>query len=420
MPPRPPAAKRMTIKRDPEEFVVEELLSPSLLDGLSQAPRPFALYRLTKTGLTTPQAAAAAARSLGLPGGAVAYAGLKDKHSHAIQHLTAQAAAAAHEAPAAAQGPGWAVERLGWLDRALSSGDIAGNRFHIVVHGLTRQAGDDMDKAVELLGVEMGTQGSPEHSAGSRAVRFVNYFGDQRFGSARHGRGFLARALVKGDFETALKLAIATPARKDSGAQKRFKRAVAEGWGRWPELLPLLARCPERRAVERLVYSGRDFRAAFAALPYFFQQLCVYAYQSSLWNQTARALVAQRCANLGPVLAAADPFGEMLFPAPRAVPAEFAGMELPLLGYKSELREPWRGAAEQVLSAEGLSTDELRIPGMRRPFFKEEPRQLFAEAREFVLSAPEPDGDAGRSKRTLSFVLPRGAYATVLLRALGQ
>ena len=40
-------------------------------------------------------------------------------------------------------------------------------------------------------------------------------------------------------------------------------------------------------AVERLARKPDDFRSAFAALPYFFQQLCVEAYQSLLWNRIA-------------------------------------------------------------------------------------------------------------------------------------
>ncbi|MGD0094720.1 MAG: tRNA pseudouridine(13) synthase TruD, partial [Planctomycetota bacterium] len=184
-----------------------------------------------------------------------------------------------------------------------------------------------------------------------------------------------------------------------------------------------LRRCPERRAVERLAHSSGDFRAAFCALPYLLQQLSVYAYQSWLWNSIARNLIARRCAPLGPVLAASDPFGEMLFPAAAAVPAEMAGLQLPLLARKTILAPPWQEAAEEVLKAEGLELGQLHIAGVRRPFFGEEPRALFFSALDFKLCPAEPDEGArgpGRVKRLVSFVLPRGAYATVVLRALGQ
>jgi tRNA(Glu) U13 pseudouridine synthase TruD len=70
-----------------------------------------------------------------------------------------------------------------------------------------------------------------------------------------------------------------------------------------------------------------------------------------------------------------------------------------------------------------IEVTELQIPGVRRPFFGEEPRALFISAEEFHLSRAETDdsaNDSRRIKRTLHVSLPRGSYATVLLRALGQ
>lgn len=403
----------MTIKRQPSDFQVTEVLSPELLAALRSEPGPVALYRLTKDGLSTPEAVGAVNRALKLPHRALAYAGLKDKHASSSQHLSLTLGEGLEEAPERAEGPGWQLERLGWVERAIQARDIAANGFQIVVRSLNDEACRDMDQAIGLLSVPQ------DPASGPCALRVVNYFGDQRFGSARHGHGFLARHLIRGEFEEALKLALAIPARKDHRSVKEFKRAVEAGWGNWKELLPRLRRCPERAVIERLARKPKDFRDAFCELPYFFRQLCIYAYQSWLWNSIARTLVAERCAEPGPVLSAEDPFGEMLFPAAEGVPAELTELDLPLLGYKTELKEPWAAAATTVLSAEGITTAQLRIPRVRRPFFGEEPRRLFVLASKFSASTPEADGQ-GRFCRTVSFELPRGAYATVVLRALGQ
>lgn len=421
----------MAIKRSPADFAVEEILTEELSARITPAPAPFALYRLAKESLATPEAAASIARRLGVPAGALAYAGLKDKHARTVQHLTLKLGEALGAGPAEEAGPGWRIERVGWLAEPLTAEAIAQNRFRIVLRGLDCEACETMDQAAQLLGPAgpaspAGPGGKPAgEERGSNALVFTNYFGDQRFGSARHGQGFLARHLVKGEFEAALRLAIATPARKDRFAQKEFKRAVSAGWGDWAGLAKRLAhiRLPEARALVCLAQTRGDFRAAFTALPYFFQQLCVYAYQSHLWNAIARRLVAERCAPRGPVLEADDPFGVLLFPAGAAIPAELVSLQLPLLSRKTELREPWKEEALAVLAQEGLALEELRIPGVRRPFFGEAPRALFSQTSGFALSAPEPDETARgapRFKRTLAFALPRGAYATVLLRALGQ
>lgn len=403
----------MTIKRHPSDFQVTEVLDAGLLASVRPEANEFALYRLTKEGLSTPEAVNSVVRALKLPKGALVYAGLKDKHACSTQHVSVACKKLSAELPEQAEGAGWQLGRLGYIPRAVQAGDIAGNGFRVVVRGLTADASQDMEQAIGLL------TGSPAQADGSRVLQVVNYFGDQRFGSARHGKGFLARHLVRGEFEEALKLALAVPARKDHRSVKEFKRAIEREWGNWTELARKLRRCPERAAIEHLARHPKDLRGAFCALPYFFQQLCVYAYQSWLWNMTARTLVAERCADPGPVLAAEDPFGEMLFPAAAAVPAELADLELPLLGYKTELRAPWGEVAGAVLAGEGIGTGQLRIPRVRRPFFGEEPRRLFIQVRRFVCSAPEAE-NGGRVARTLSFELPRGAYATVVLRALGQ
>lgn len=406
------------LKRTPADFQVEEILVEKCFEGPPAHPDAavtHTLFRLTKEGLSTPEAAARIGRELKLKTGAIVYAGLKDKHARTIQHVTIKRENPGEELPAKLSGEGWTLENLGAVPRALTSSDIARNRFTIVARNLTEQACFDMDQAAELL--------SGEASGKSRTLWIVNYFGDQRFGSARHGQGFLAKHLIKGDFEAALKLAIATEARKDRMQDKIFKRMVAENWGNFRKILPKLRPCPERRAVERLANSSGDFRAAFCALPYLTQQLSVYAYQSHLWNSIARRIMAEQCAERGQIIAVDDPFGEMLFPEVKAIAPGLRELDLPLLARKTVLATPWKSAAEVVLKEEGIELSELQIPGVRRPFFGEEPRRLFIGAEEFQMTHAAPDesaGDKKRRKRTFRFTLPRGAYATVLLRAMGQ
>ena len=87
--------------------------------------------------------------------------------------------------------------------------------------------------------------------------------------------------------------------------------------------------------------------------------------------------------------------------------------------------EPWKSAAERVFDEEGLSGPAaLRIPGIDKPWFGESPRQLFMRAEQVHIGATKPDETVspreGGVKTTIAFTLPRGGYATVLLRALGQ
>ena len=286
--------------------------------------------------------------------------------------------------------------------------------------------------------LEDNTGGTPV----ARNLVILNYFGAQRFGSARHGAGFLAPLLMRGEFEGALKLSIGTPARKDTGKTREFSRMCATHWGQWKKLAAELPRCPERRAIETLA-AGGSFAKAFEQLPSFTQQMSVEAYQSHIWNSAARRIAERMAAEFTqrwqreggdeaakktafrPVapLRADDEFGVMLFPTARMVDPTWRAVVMPVLGPKTELAAPWGSAAAEALKEEGIKQEDLRIPGMRRPFFGEADRPLFVTAEGFEMTDPEKDDltpGGKKVKRTVRFSLGRGAYATVVLRALGQ
>jgi tRNA pseudouridine13 synthase len=408
----------MTIRRTPTDFMVEEILTSECRQRLAPLPAPgrmHAVYELSKVSLATPEAIGLLAREIGLKAGMFDYCGLKDKHAATVQHvsLPVPSPPMAVSLPRDITGRAWSARLVGWSDRALAGPDIERNRFNIVVRDLSAAASDEIDRRAAMLSV------APAGEDGRLLI--LNYFGAQRFGSARHGRGFAARHLIRGEHEEALRLLIATPTRKDHRKIKEVTRTIAKGWGDWKTLSRGLPRCPQRAAIEALA-AGRGWVQAFAALPFLTQAMTVEAYQSHLWNGIARRLARTFSPDSSTLLSAADDFGEMLFPAAATVGPAWRELQLPLLSPRTELRDPWAGAAREVLAEEQIELAQLRIEGPRRPAFGEALRPLFIEAMAFSASAPEPDelGSRARLKRTLRFELPRGAYATVVLRALGQ
>lgn len=416
----------MIIRRQPEDFVVRERLTDSFLSGLLDPASPIpsggrALYRLRKTSLSTPEAVGRLAKALGIRAGSINYAGLKDKHAVTEQFVSVPIRpGAAQQAPAARPSErivaaGIEADLVGFTRDELEAAAIRSNAFVLVIREIQQAELAVLDRRAEELSVTEAT---------SPTIAVVNYFGDQRFGSARHGEGFAAAHLARGDFETALKLLIATPARKDTGGRRVFTRAAAQGWGRWDQLLPTLPPIPERRCIEVLACGG-DFRKAFAALPNFVQVMCIEAFQSHLWNTTVRRMVgavSERCSR--ELLRTADEFGEMVFPAARDVPASWWHTMVPMPAAGVVPAEPWGGAMTDALREVGLDLAQLCVPGLRRPAFGTALRPLMVRANEFSMDAPEPDdlskAKPRRFKRRVRFELPRGAYATVVLRALGQ
>lgn len=421
----------MTIRRVPEDFVVDEVLRDDVLKSLAAGPSSrakFAVYRLTKRSLSTPESVKALANAIGVRAGAVSYAGLKDKYGVTTQHLTAPRESKHVVFPGHAAGEGWDATLIGWSTEEAEAAWIRRNRFRLVVRALSPSDCQEMDRRARVLSAGMGGAGG-----GGERLLLVNYFGNQRFGSARHGEGFAATQLIRGRFEEALRLLIGTPSRKDSGKRRELTRMLAKEWGSWTEVVAKSPRCAERRAVEALA-SGKDFKAAFAALPHMPQQMSVEAYQSHLWNRIAQRMATSMMtaatnppvnpsANPDVGVEADDPFGRLIFPSKERVGFAMRSLEVPMLAPETRLADPWRPAAEAVLSEEGITLAELRIPGLRRPAFRESWRPLFVMAERFVASTPDADEFAekeGVLKRTLEFELPRGAYATVAARALGR
>ncbi|NJL30306.1 MAG: tRNA pseudouridine(13) synthase TruD [Phycisphaerales bacterium] len=227
----------MTIRRQPEDFIVEEMLTSAASAIVRQDQGPFALYELHKKSTNTPDAISDLARELRINPSDLAFVGLKDKHAVTSQYVTARLL----KAPVTVGKGNWEARRIGWLNHQLDADMVAGNRFKLVVRDLAPARASQMDGYARQL-----------MPADKRTLFIVNYFGDQRFGSARHQQGFAAPLLLRGDYLGALKLLIATPSRTDKQSLREFRRTLAQGWGDFVKVLPRLPRCADRRAVEVL------------------------------------------------------------------------------------------------------------------------------------------------------------------------
>lgn len=420
----------MIIRRYPEDFRVRELLSSAFSRGIvplaggspPAADHPHAVYILEKSSLTTPEATSQLAAAFKARAGLVEYAGLKDKHAVTSQHVSLNWASLKPDGPASSRieppplridRERWNASLLGFSARPIAADCIDHNHFDIVVRGASR---------ADVGEVRARARALARGDAPGRAT-IVNYFGDQRFGSARHAEGFIALHLVHARFEDALRLAIATPARKDTGKKRIFTRAAARHWGNFKSLAKALPACPERAAIETLA-EGKGFKEAFAALPAFLQQISIEAYQSHLWNRIA-ARAATQGVTTAKVFTAEDDFGPLAFPSAAALPPGLLNLDLPLPAPDAVPPAQWRSTYDAVLAEDGVSLDRLKIPGMRRPFFGTASRPLLVDATNLELGKAEPDESASKTspknlKFSVSFDLPRGAYATIVLRALGQ
>jgi len=385
----------MKVKQQPEDFQVEELT-----DIVPADAGPFALYRLEKSGWTTHDALQAICRRWKIEPRRIAYGGLKDRHAQTIQYVTIF-----HGPQRGLEHHDVIVRYLGRLKTPYTSRDIRANRFRITLRSLTPA---EIAAAQQAL-AEVRIDGVP------------NYFDDQRFGSVGAESQFVARSLVLGRYEEALRLALAEPYRYDRAPQKRGKEILRAHWRDWATCKALLARGHTRSVVDYLVSHPEDFRGAVARLLPELRSLYLSAYQSYLWNRMLARALTERCrpGQLMPInlRLGTVPMHRNLDDAQRA---ELAGLRLPLPSARLRLdpSDPRAALTNAVLAEEGFPLCELRIRAFREPFFSKGDRSALALPSRLASEMGEDERHPGKQKLILSFDLPRGSYATLIVKRI--
>lgn len=358
------------------------------------------LYRLFKKKLTTLEAVARIARRLDVPKADIAYAGLKDKQSVSEQLISIKGVGVPE-----LRDPGLKLTLLGRRATPVSSQDIIANRFHLTVRGLTE---DDLQSLGERL-------------AALREYGLPNYFDSQRFGSLRHGQGLLAKDLVRGDAETALRLYMATPSPRDHSGDRHAKELIRRRWGDWERLAEPLRTTPYARILGHLAHAPADFVGAIGYMPRTIRALHLFAFQSLLWNHTTsyllRDLVPKPERFTVPYQAGRLIFYRKLEPD---LLARLRALKVPLAAAGTKAGDPDVALAlERALETEGVTLPQLALPPATGAFFKEEPRDLLVFPGDLVATEPTADElNPGRRKVDLRFDLPRGSYATLVVKRL--
>jgi tRNA pseudouridine13 synthase len=386
----------MKIKQQVEDFRVRELLADDVL-----LPRgEHRVYRVTKRKLTSLEAARILAEQVGASAGDVAMCGLKDRQGLTTQHMSLPRAKSVAIDDAELR-----ISSIGFCARPLSSESSTGNAFEIVVRGLSD---DDLATLRANLAV-------------TRRAGFVNYFDDQRFGNLRHNQGWIALDLLRGEHERALRKLLCAASEFESKHTLAFKSALDRAWGDWGACRDIAGRFGQHHSVfEALKKRPDDFAGAFFHVASRLRLIHLYAYQSHVWNRAVAQYVRNHTTAEQRV-AVDSGEGPLLYPgADAALPAKYdAQFRLPgpRLGDVSDCEQ--FDLFADVLALDRLVPAQFAIQGVPGFALKGEDRPLFVEPRHLRLGKPESDAlNPPLALVRLRFELPRGAYATLVVRRL--
>lgn len=348
----------------PEDFVVEEL---PLYEPTQTGTHTF--FAIRKRNLTTLEAINRIARDLQVRPNQFGYAGLKDRNAITTQVLSVEGVPP--ERVLKIEQPN--IEVL-WAERhahKLRVGHLRGNRFDITL----RDVPQDRLPVIESVMTQLATEGVP------------NRFGVQRFGN-KNDSHLIGKALLKADWEAVARYMLTDDALQVDNVARRMQRELV------------------RKPMEKVV----------TCIPHRLRKLYLSAYQAYLFNcilemrapYLAKLLdgdIAVKHDNGAPFLVE-----DAIVEQPRADTFEISPSG-PIFGYKMRLPTGDVLALEtSLLVDEGVRLEAfrkvvgIRLPGTRRPLRM--PMQLHE------VSVVDSAGVR------LSFTLPAGGYATVVLEEL--
>ncbi|MGC9445325.1 MAG: tRNA pseudouridine(13) synthase TruD [Candidatus Methanospirareceae archaeon] len=409
-----------TIKTQPADFVVREVTNRT--EGTEGK---YLIAELTKTNWDTHTIAREISRRLRVSRNRIGFAGTKDKFAVTTQKISLWDTAETELERVRITDV--SLRPIGRSNRSVSLGDLYGNEFVIVIR--------NVDGAQAAIQAKIDAITAELKAAGG----VPNYFGVQRFGTNRPITHLVGKLLISNDLKGAIMTYIGKIFPEESAEAKAARALCNQG-----ELKACLKQMPiflryERAMLNELIKNAEgdrgesQLRAAFSVLPKNLQKLFVHAYQAYLFN----LMVSQRLerglpfneAVIGDVVCYHDERGipdpervervtaEKLEGINRLIRHGRAFVTAPLVGSATEFDAGEVGELERaVLSDEQVSPEQFELETLPELSSKGSRRPLLVPV---TLSVPEVSADELKPDRLqvrLAFFLPRGAYATVVLR----
>ncbi|MFD1597720.1 tRNA pseudouridine(13) synthase TruD [Halobellus rarus] len=430
------------LRSTPADFRVRELeaMDPAPLDA-ETGDYPHLLVRATLRGWDTNDFARRLSNALGISRERVSWAGTKDKYAVTTQLFSLDGV----DPETLPDVDDADVEVLGRIGRRLHFGDLAGNAFEIRVRDADVAPVDEVTAALHARVSGAGAAGGSKDGNGGTDgdgvdVAVPNYFGHQRFGSRRPVTHEVGLCVARGEWREAVLTYVGNPSEAEPEATREARQFVDEqAETENPDWQAALDRMPgalrfERSMLHRLHEDGdgteERWRHALEAVPENLQRLFVNAAQSYAFNRIVSERLSRGLPLSHPVegdvvcFADTDAPGGLFRPDTdrtqvaterrvdvmrRHCERGRAFVTAPLIGVETELASGEPGDVERaVLDDLDLDPGDFDLPDQ---FHSTGTRRAV-----LLRTRVATDVDADEDAYDLSFSLPSGSYATVLLR----
>lgn len=375
-----------------EDFVVKEI---PLYEPIGSGEHCY--YLLEKKGRTTLACISEIAKYLNIKEVDIGYAGLKDKHAITSQNISIRMTS--KEAPVVKSG-GFTMHYLGRHQNKIKIGHLKGNHFTLTLENLDKDYPEKLAKKIELL----KQNGIP------------NYFGKQRFGN-RSNNHLAGISVLKKDFKTTCHYLIGDPERELNKQAFQARELFEKGdYQKSFETFPPYF-VNERKMIKEIQKGENKEKRAYLKCDRKTREILFNAAQSYLFNLFVTERLSRGLKLMKGDVALLDinhaPF---IVENPEVENLRLQSGEIhlggPLFGYRMipSSDEPLR-IEDEILAKAGISreefatpTDESKFHGSRRPVISKLSDISFREI--------------SPNSAEISFFLPSGSYATVVLQEI--
>ncbi len=377
------------IKQRIEDFVVEEmpLQKSSETNGKIETCE-YIVFSLEKFNWDTNQILKLIAKKLHVAADRFRIAGTKDKRALTRQRISLWDPDRKLEEPLKeVRVRDIKIYNIRRGDR-LRLGELEGNKFEITIRGISLKE-EEIKNRLDALFNEM-KKGMP------------NVFGPQRFGETRPVTSAVGKEMLRGNFEMAVKIYVADYFEAEPDDAKKARRYLSENWNiegfkKSAELFPYRLK-NERSMLFYLQEHPQDFAGALRRLPKRLRKMFLNAYQSEIWNSVAEEYYAQEKGK-----------------------KEISNIKIPLAGYDTELDDE-DAVHKRIINM--LKKGKIRLADFAMRGMPE--LKCFGSSRELLLfpksmkivKIEDDEFNAGKKAAQISFSLPAGSYATIVLKEI--
>jgi tRNA pseudouridine13 synthase len=382
------------IKRKANEFKVSEILDGSVFTDLvpiQDKLHRYPLYILEKNNIDSNHAVSQIKKKFGIE---LKVIGLKDARANTKQYATTEQP---KSTPREIRTDGLLLDLCGFTQKPLRKASLLGNEFTIIIK-------DALPLDVSIFEPEI--------------KKIANFYGLQRFGSERSVTHLVGKEILKRNFRNAVELLLCYTSEYDSKMSREIREKCRDPHN-YPRLLKHLPRGMDIEYQLMLaIVKGKDTIFALRSIPINVRRLFVQAYQAYLYNLCLSKAVLNEenllkgkkgdlCFEMeGPfIFGKIRKFDPVCDSDSNAVPA------IRLAGYSFQGGE---GRFEMI------TKDTMKEECVTaRDFYIKEMQELSSQGgfRQAPL-CPMDFSFINKTALTLSFKLPKGSYATTLLREL--